>query len=157
VREVPHICSGLVVVLGAIGCFQAVAHDTNAVVEASIDKRERSLEACFAKHDATCLVNGYYVSDAQEPIASPPGGQPPVRGRAALIKMFEGMMQDAQAVKLEHVLIIVDGNLASELGLSHVTLKSGKTVTGRFSVLWLHENGGWRAKLDFFSDDGWIS
>jgi hypothetical protein len=139
----------------AIVCAPAIAHDTNAAVESAIDQRERALEACFAKHDAACLVNGFYVSDAQQPVASPPGGQPPVRGRAGLIKMFEGAMRDAQAVRLEHVQIIVEGKMASELGLSYVTLKSGKTVTGRFSVLWIHEPDGWRAKLDFFADDGW--
>jgi ketosteroid isomerase-like protein len=137
-------------------CSVAAARPEHATdVEAAIDARERAFEACFAQHDAACVVNGFYVSDANKPIASPSGGHPPVRGRVELIKMFEGAFHDVRAIKLQRVEVIRRGDLADELGVSTVTLQSGQTTTGRFSVLWLREADGWRVKLDFFADDGW--
>jgi hypothetical protein len=144
------------ILAGSIASASAAHAEDQATVTAAIDARERAVEACFTKRDAECLVNGFYVSDANVPIASPPGGQPPVRGRAALIKMFEHVMQEARSVHLEHTEIFVHGKVATELGRSQVILASGKTVAGRFSVLWMREKDGWRAKLDFFADDGWM-
>lgn len=134
---------------------RSLARPSAGDVERAIDARERAFEACFAKRDAACIVNGFYVSDANMPIASPSGGHPPVRGRAALIKMFEQSFHDVRSIRLERLQVIRSCDLADELGRSHVTLQSGQTVTGRFSVLWLHERDGWRVKLDFFADDGW--
>jgi ketosteroid isomerase-like protein len=145
------VCLPLLAIYGAAAAPPEHATD----VEAAIDARERAFEACVAKHDAACVVNGFYVSDANEPIASPSGGHPPVRGRAELIKMFEASFKELRAIKLKRVQVIRRGDLAAELGLSTVTLQSGQTVNGRFSVLWLREADGWRVKLDFFADDGW--
>jgi|ERR1700691_3561835 len=129
----------------------------NSPVAREIAAKERAFEACIDRRDAACAVNGFYVSDTDGPIASPPGGTSPVRGRQALTQMFGHALDDLQSVRLEQVEVIVRGDMADELGRSRVTLKNGKTVVGRFAVLWIRTADGWRAKLDFFADDGWSS
>ena len=124
-------------------------------VRRAIEQRSRVFEQCYAKHDAACLINGYYVPDAEAPVVSPPGGQPPVRGSAGITAMFEKEFAGVQAIRLETIDVIAEGRMAYEIGRAHLTLRSGESAVARYAVLWVKGADGWRAKVDFIAADGW--
>ena len=121
----------------------------------AIEARSREFESNFAKRDARSLVTAYFVEDAEQPLASPPGGTAPVRGRAALIKMFEAQFEAVRAIRLELVELDADPEMAFELGRAHLTLQGGEHVQGRYAAQWRNTSAGWRVKIDFFAQDGW--
>ena len=128
-----------------------------AGVRAAIEDRSRQFEAAYRRGDARALVQSYFVEDALGPMASPPGGQPPVRGRAALIEMFTGMFAGIPEVRLQIVELVPQGDGAFELGRAALTAADGTRIHGRYTVCWLRVNDGWRAKIDFFAADGWAA
>jgi ketosteroid isomerase-like protein len=125
-----------------------------AAVKQAIAERSRIFESDFAAGDAVALVEHYFVSDSDAPVASPPGGQPLVKGRAALINMFEAQVRELKSIRLETVDISASASLAYELGRAHLQLRSGQEAKGRYVVLWCKTSAGWRAKTDFFAE-GW--
>lgn len=126
-----------------------------AEAQAAIAARSRAFEQAYAAGDATALVTTYFVDDALAPMACPPGGQAPVRGRAALIAMFSGMFAAMPKIRLHTDTLVVDQAQAFELGRAHLTSADGTHITGRYTVCWLKSQGEWRAKVDFFAEDGW--
>ena len=120
-----------------------------------IDERSREFEARFAAGDAAGLVAGYFAPDSAHPMASPPGGQRPVEGHAALIAMFEAQSRDFRQIRLETLFVESGDAIAYEMGRAHLTLRTGPVVVGRYTVLWKNYNGEWRAQIDFFAADGW--
>ena len=120
-----------------------------------IDLHNREFEAHFAAQDAEALVVGYFLPDADGPMASPPGSQPLVKGRTALVSLFRAQFAAVRSIRLETVCLETSGSLAFELGKAHLSLASGDPATGRYTVLWKEANGEWRAKIDFFAEDGW--
>lgn len=123
-------------------------------VRHAIAERSRIFESDFAAGNAAALVENYFVSDADAPVASPPGGQPLVKGRAALVQMFQAQVRELKSIRLETVDISTSGSLAYELGRAHLQLHSGQEAKGRYAVLWCKTSAGWRAKTDFFAE-GW--
>lgn len=126
-----------------------------ADVRLAIDKQNRLFESHFAARDAQALVTAYFVPDSDSPTASPPGGTPPLQGRAVLIQMFQGQFEAVRSIRLESVRLESSGDLAFELGRAHLTLQSGEAALGRFCVLWKRVGSEWRAAVDFFDTDGW--
>lgn len=124
--------------------------------KASIIGMARVFEDSYNAGDAQGLVDAYFASDDFTPYASPPGGSPPARGRAALVELYAGMMPDIPRIELETIDVVIDGTLAYEVGRSHLTLADGRPSKGRYVVCWLHTPDGWRAKIDFFAADGWV-
>jgi ketosteroid isomerase-like protein len=122
-------------------------------VTSAIRGRSRAFEAAFAAGDAEGLVDGYFVSDSEGPVASPPGTKP-VRGRAAIVDMFKRQFVDAAAIRLETLSVDVSGSIAYEFGRAHLDLRSGVELKGRYAVLWRKGVRGWRVKTDFFAE-GW--
>lgn len=120
----------------------------------AIEEKSRYFERCYNSNDPAGLVEGYFAEDAEGPTASPPVGQVPVRGRAALIGMFTAMIPDAPRIQLELIDLIVSDNVAYEFGRAHLTLADGTQVKGRYTVGWIKREE-WRAKIDFFAADGW--
>jgi ketosteroid isomerase-like protein len=127
----------------------------DAAVSEAIAARNRQFEQAYAAGDAKRLVDAYFVSDALEPLASPPGGQTPRRGRAELVAMFDSMFPSAPGIRLEQVSLLSSQDLAFELGRAFLDLAGGGQAIGRFTVCWVREAGEWRAKTDFFAEDGW--
>lgn len=121
----------------------------------ALDARNREFEARFAAHDAQGLVAAYFVGDQEQPMASPPGGVPPVRGRAALAEMFQAQFAAIRSIRLESLQVEVGGDIAFELGRAHLELNGSGSALGRYTVLWRKSDDGWRAKTDFFATDGW--
>ena len=131
----------------------ARAHSAGAAQ--AIETRSREFESNFAKRDARSLVNAYFVEDADQPLASPPGGTAPVRGRAALVKMFEAQFEAVRSIRLELIQLDAAPEMAFELGRAHLTLLDGQNVQGRYAAQWRNTSGDWRVKVDFFAQDGW--
>ena len=126
------------------------------IVKRSIAELNRDFETRFAAGDAESLVKGYFVDDAAEsPMASPPGAVPPVRGQKALVALFKAQCREASAIRLETLEVAAGGEIAYEMGRAHLTLRTGPQVFGRYTVLWKHQHGTWRAQIDFFAADGW--
>lgn len=124
-------------------------------VRRALDARNREFEARFAAHDAQGLVAAYFVGDPEQPMASPPGGVPPVRGRTALAAMFQDQFAAVRSIRLESLHVQIGGDVAFELGRAHLELSGGGNALGRYTVLWRKSDDGWRAKIDFFATDGW--
>jgi ketosteroid isomerase-like protein len=124
-------------------------------VKLAIAARSRDFESRFGAGDAAGLVEGYFVPDVANPMASPPGGQRPLKGRAALVDLFTAQLRDASAIRLETEHLDATGDMAFELGRAHLTLRTGQEVKGRYTVLWKRWDGEWRAVIDFFAADGW--
>lgn len=122
---------------------------------AAIAARSREFEARFAARDAHGLVTSYFVPDSARPIASPPGGVPPVEGRANIEAMFSAQFEVLRTVRLEAICLDVADDMAYELGRAHLMLRSNEPALGRYSVLWKRLGTEWRAKIDFFAEDGW--
>jgi ketosteroid isomerase-like protein len=133
--------------------------DTHATTEAqarlAIAARSRAFEQAYAAGDAAALVAAYFVDDALAPMACPPGGQAPVIGRAALVAMFNDMFAAMPHIRLQTEQLVVDQAQAFELGRAHLTAADGAPATGRYTVCWLKTHDEWRAKVDFFAEDGW--
>ena len=124
-------------------------------VRRALAARNREFEARFAAHDAQGLVAAYFVGDAEQPMASPPGGVSPVRGRTALAQMFSAQFAAIRSIRLESLQVKAGGDIAFELGRAHLELNGGGSALGRYTVLWRKSDDGWRAKIDFFAADGW--
>lgn len=122
---------------------------------AAIEKRSRRFEENFAAHNAERLVADYFVPDAMNPLASGPGGGAPVKGRDNLRGMFTAQFSMFTKIRLETYALEDGTEQAFELGRAHLTLKEGGNALGRYTVLWVNTDDGWRAKIDFFAADGW--
>lgn len=124
-------------------------------VAEAIARRSRLFEQAYAAADAEALVEGYFAPDHHIPMASPPGGTVPVRGRHALKQMFAGMFSDMPGIRLETVELVASDAVATEIGRAFLTAKDGTQAIGRYVICWIMTEEGWRAKLDFFAEDGW--
>jgi ketosteroid isomerase-like protein len=124
-------------------------------MRAAIEYRSRLFEQAYLKGNARALVESYFVEDALGPLASPPGGQPLVRGHRALIELFSGMFAAIPEVRLSIIELIPQGDGAFELGRAKLTGADGARMDGRYTVCWLKVSDGWRARIDFFAADGW--
>jgi ketosteroid isomerase-like protein len=131
------------------------ADEQREEAKSAIEARSREFERRFAAHDAQGLVASYFVEDSEQPIASPPGGVVPLRGRTAIAAMFEQQFAVIRAIRLEAIQVESGADMAYELGRAHLALASGDNVKGRYTVLWRKARGEWRAQVDFFAQDGW--
>lgn len=135
--------------------MEMLSPSARSAILAAIEKRSRTFERHFAAADARQLVEDYFVADDLKPLASPPGGTPPVVGRAALSAMFSAQFEGVRAIRLEALHVEAATTQAFELGRAHLALRAGGEATGRYTVLWVNTSDGWRAKIDFFATDGW--
>lgn len=136
--------------VGAQG-ITAIAHAQD--VREAIAQQSRAFEQCYVEKDAKCLVEAYYVRDDQHPVVFPPGGGSPVRGRAALEAYFEKEFEGVDRIRLETVDVFVEGDTAQETGRAHLALRTGDNAVGRYVVLWVRGDDGWRVKLDLVASD----
>ena len=123
-------------------------------VVAEIQARNRLFEQNIASGNAEKLIDDYFVPDEWMPIVLGPH-RPPVRGRAAIMDDFSRMGQGLSALKIDSLEVQVGQDMASEIGRVRLTDHQGVTRVGRYTVLWLKTDKGWRAKMDFFAPDAW--
>jgi ketosteroid isomerase-like protein len=123
-------------------------------VVAAINARNRLFEQNIVAGNSEKLIDDYFVPDEWMPIVLGPH-RPPVRGRAAILEDFSRMGAGLSLLKIESLEVQVGNDLASEFGRVHLTDHNGVTRVGRYTVLWIKTDMGWRAKMDFFSPDAW--
>ena len=124
-------------------------------VAGAIAERSRQFEQAYGDADPKALVEAYFAGDDHKPLASPPGGAQPVRGREALTAMFAGLFADMPKIELETIEITASETVASEFGRAILTDVLGARHFGRYCVCWVFTEEGWRAKSDVFGADGW--
>lgn len=127
---------------------------TGSDARAAIAERSRMFEDAYRAGDAARLVTSYFVGEADQPTAFPPGSAP-IRGRDGLIAMFSGMIAGVPNIRLETLDVVASDTVAHEVGRAHLTTTEGASNTGRYTVCWINTADGWRAKYDFFAEDGW--
>lgn len=134
---------------------RAVSSSARAATLAAIEARARTFERQFAAGDIERLVDDYFAEDRWQPLLSGPGGVPPFRGRTALVEQFRAIRKNSVALTIRPLEIFVGRDLAQELGRVTITGADGVARTGRYTVLWVSTEKGWKARVDFFAPDGW--
>jgi len=123
-------------------------------VVTAINARNRLFEQNIVVGDSGKLIDDYFVPDEWMPIVLGPN-RPPVRGRTAILEDFSRIGAGLSSLKIDSLEVQVGQDMASEIGRVHLTDHNGVTRVGRYTVLWLKTDKGWRAKMDFFSPDAW--
>lgn len=143
--------------------FAAAAIATPATAAASASKNKATQKiaestaafaSAFNAGDAAGAVDAYFVRDEDQPTVYPPGA-PPIIGREALLGLFASLAERQKGVRVLRHEILMSGSLAFETGRVIFTDKDGAETVGRFAVAWVQTDYGWRAKIDFYSPDGW--
>jgi uncharacterized protein (TIGR02246 family) len=121
----------------------------------AIRQLDRRFMSAAASKDAKTLANAFYAADA---VLMPPNA-PLVKGRAAIQKFFQGLLDaGAAGVTLKTTKIEADGRLAYGRGTysfsrpgpdGNLTRDIGKYVV----VYRRQKDGGWRAIADIFNSD----
>jgi ketosteroid isomerase-like protein len=137
------------------GRTNGVSENARARAVAAIEARARAFERQFAAGDIERLVDDYFADDPWQPLMSGPGGVPPFRGRVALMEQFRAIRTGSVALRIQPAEIFVGRDLAQELGRVTITGLDGVARTGRYTVLWVSTQKGWKARVDFFAPDGW--
>lgn len=132
-----------------------VSTAARAEAVAAIEARARAFERQFAAGNIERLVDDYFADDRWQPLLSGPGGVPPSRGRAALVEQFRAIRRNSVSLSIDPLEIFVGRDLAQELGRVTITGSDGVARTGRYTVLWVSTEKGWKARVDFFAPDGW--
>lgn len=163
-RKMTALVAGFLVTIAAV-CGEpssreslrtpGVSNATRAATVAAIEARSRAFERQFAAGDIERLVDEYFADDRWQPLLSGPGGLPPSRGRAALVEQFGAIRRNSVALSIDPLEIFVGRDLAQELGRVTITGSDGVARTGRYTVLWVSTEKGWKARVDFFAPDGW--
>ncbi len=114
----------------------------------AIEAGNKKFGAGVAKGDAA-EVAGLYNEDAQ---ALPPGGDA-VKGRAAILKMWQGVFDAGIAgAVLTTLEVEVMGDTAAEVGTFLLTTKDGRTADrGKYIVLWKKVSGQWYLHRDIWN------
>ena len=122
----------------------AHAQDTRAAIEAA----NKGFIAAYAKQDAAGVA-GFYSTTAE---AFPPGADV-VKGRDAIQKMWQGVMDSGIAAgELKTTEVHAEGNFAYEVGTYVMKLKDGKVADrGKYIVVWLKEGGQWKLHRDIWN------
>ncbi|HMC76434.1 MAG TPA: DUF4440 domain-containing protein [Vicinamibacterales bacterium] len=122
----------------------AHAQDTRAAIEAA----NKGFIAAYAKQDAAGVA-GFYSTTAE---AFPPGADV-VKGRDAIQKMWQGVMDSGIAAgELKTTEVHAEGNFAYEVGTYVMKLKDGKVADrGKYVVVWLKEGGQWKLHRDIWN------
>jgi uncharacterized protein (TIGR02246 family) len=135
-------------VVGFVAAAVSVASAQSAAVRSAIEAGNKKFGAGVAKGDAAGVA-GLYTEDAQ---ALPPGGDA-VKGRAAILKMWQGVFDAGIAgAVLTTLEVDVMGDTAAEVGTFLLTTKDGRTADrGKYIVLWKKVNGQWYLHRDIWN------
>lgn len=121
----------------------------------AIRQLDREFMSAAASKDAKALVSGFYAADA---VLLPPNA-PIVKGRAAIQKFFQAMLDAGAAdVKLKTSKIEAAGDLAYGRGVVTFSTPSPDGGTqahvGKYVVVYRRQrDGSWRATTDIFNQD----
>lgn len=128
-----------------------MSQETHDDIAAIIKERSDLFEQNFASGDTAALVQDYYVSNDQKPVASAGSGAAIV-GHGDLQALFAALVKDFSSVRQAPHFIRVDGNLAYEISNSYLTPSAGGAeVEFRYVAVWRRCSDTWRVEADFFA------
>jgi uncharacterized protein (TIGR02246 family) len=113
----------------------------NAKEEAALHKNAEAFVAAFNKGDAKA-VGEFFTKDAD--MVDQEGHH--IKGRNAIETMYQKFFADAKGAKLYlrvESLKVARGDLALEDGESEVVHPDGPPVAGRYTVVWVKDDGKW--------------
>jgi uncharacterized protein (TIGR02246 family) len=126
-----------------------------AAVRQTIEAANARQVDAILKGDAQAAVANY----ADDAVFMNPGA-PAAQGKAALVDLFTGMIQQGSFsdVKMQTVDVVVSGDLAVENGTYRWTLtpKGGKAMpdSGKYMTVWRKQaDGGWKIIRDINNSD----
>jgi uncharacterized protein (TIGR02246 family) len=132
----------LVLMIGLAGpSSRAFEPKDNAKEEAALLKHAEAFVAAFNKGDAKA-VGAFFTADAD--MVDQEGHH--VKGRKAIEAMYQNFFSEMKGAKLYlrvKSLRVARADLALEDGESEVVHKDGPPMAGRYSVVWVKEDGKW--------------
>ena len=130
---------------------ESVAADLAAERE-TLMALERNWSDMYGQGD----VGGIAALLAKEPILLAPGHSPAV-GRDDVVALTRALM-DAEAAdgvsvswEPQDVFISSSGDMAFDYGRATSTLADGSVIEGSYLVVWIKEDGEWKAAADIFN------
>jgi uncharacterized protein (TIGR02246 family) len=119
-----------------------------ATAKAAVDAANKAFTSALQKRDAAA-IGALYTTNAE---AFPPNGDI-VRGRAAIQKMWQGVLDSGVAsADLATLEVHADGNLAYEVGTYTMNGKDAKPLDkGKYVVVWMKEDGAWKIHRDIWN------
>jgi uncharacterized protein (TIGR02246 family) len=118
-------------------------------VRSEIEETNARFTKALGEGDVSTVAS-LYTSDAV--LAAP--GAPMVRGTAAIKELLGGMVQQmgAPELKLKTQEVEELGETAWELG-TYTMNAGGNTDTGKYIVVWKHQDGAWKLHADIWNSD----
>jgi uncharacterized protein (TIGR02246 family) len=130
----------------ALLCVMSIAHADSA--KSGIEAANAEFSAAFSKGDGAALAS-LYTAEGQVL----PANSPPIRGREAVRKFWQGAIDSGIAtVTLKTVEVYGHGATATEVGEYELHDKGGKVLDqGKYIVIWRHTGAKWMLMRDMFS------
>jgi uncharacterized protein (TIGR02246 family) len=119
--------------------------DPRAAIEAL---NQKFVAAAVAKDGDA--IGKMYTTDAE---ILPPG-HPIVKGREEITKFWKAAMEQLKLTSLKTQEVHPSGAFAVEVGAWAGSTPDGKSVAGKYMVLWKKVGGSWQLYRDMWSDNG---
>ncbi|HEX7077605.1 MAG TPA: DUF4440 domain-containing protein [Candidatus Eisenbacteria bacterium] len=132
------------------GCAGRPAAPDPAALRASVDAANKQFMDAFARKDAPA-IGLLYAEDAR---AYPPGA-PLVDGRPAIEKMWGSVVAlPVSEVRIETAEVNGGADWAWETGRYTIVGSDSQNVeTGKYLVVWKHDEAGWKLYRDVWNSD----
>ena len=132
--------------VGVVASAQEGKRGTAGTAKAAVDAANKTFTSAIEKRDAAA-IGALYTTNA-----FPPNGDI-VRGRAAIQKMWQGVLDSGVAsADLATLEVHADATLAYEVGTYTMSGKDGKPVDkGKYVVVWMKEGGAWKIHRDIWN------
>lgn len=140
----------VIIAVLASGCASRSTTPDPAATRAAIDAVNKQFMDAFARKDAPS-IGLLYTDDAR---AYPPGA-PLVEGRPAIETMWTGVLAlPVSECRLETIELTGGGDWAWESGrFTLVGTDSQAVDTGKYVVVWKHDEAGWKLYRDIWNSD----
>lgn len=148
--RVGAVSLAVIIAVLAFGCAPRSATPDPAATRAAIDAVNKQFMDAFARKDAPS-IGLLYTDDAR---AYPPGA-PLVEGRPAIETMWTGVLAlPVSECRLETIELTGGGDWAWESGRFTLVGTDSQTVdTGKYVVVWKHDEAGWKLYRDIWNSD----
>jgi uncharacterized protein (TIGR02246 family) len=137
----------------ALSVLLAAAPALAQSLKAAIDAQNAKWAQAFNSGNAEA-VTGLYTPQANVL----PAGAPMASGRAAILKLYQGMVKSGlRNFSLQSISIRRYSRIAQEIGRFAVDAPGGNGATehveGKYVVIWRHEPTGWMLDTDIWNMD----
>jgi uncharacterized protein (TIGR02246 family) len=146
--------TSLIAVLLSLSAGQATAQQTpdQPAAEQQISMLHRQWVEAVENKDIDTIVDLY----AKDGVIMPPNAES-VQGSEAIRKSWAELLQSPNAsFAFEPTTIRTNGDMAYEIGsysLSFEATPGGAGDTGKYVLVWIKEDGAWKAAVDIFNSN----